>query len=36
MGYIDDYHAYRYCRFKIVYQKTRGVEYPDNLHGQTP
>lgn len=35
-GYIDDYHAYPYYMFKIVYKKTRGVEYPDNLHGQTP
>ena len=35
-GYIDDYHAYPYYMFKIVYQKTRGVEYPDNLHGQKP
>lgn len=35
-GYIDDYHAYPYYMFKIVYKKTPGIEYPDNLHGQTP
>ena len=36
MGYIDDYHPYAYYMFKLVYKQTRGVDYPDNLNGDTP
>lgn len=35
MGYIVDYHPYHYYMFKIVYKHTIGVEYPDNMQGQS-